>query len=313
MPGAFLQIAKVALDYTDNALLSPRLNSYPDELFYLAPRPIFTRRTINFDGMNLSNDITEILNALLSGIQLGLKYNLVGVYLRGSLATGDFIPETSDIDVLAVTENAVDDEEFALLASLHAQLAALPNAYAGRIEIAYIDRAALKRFQAGLRHPTLGQGETLVRSEHQQNWILERWTLRECGVTLVGPNPQSLVDSISPGEIRQAVRARLRDWAEWAQKLEDPEWLAPRRAAAAYVVETMCRALHTLACEELSSKRRAVAWALDALSEPWRATVKRSQEWRTDNTSDPSIVPEVRRFILWAAARSSDDAAQACR
>src|SRR5215210_4452055 len=108
--------------------------------------------------VDLSRDVTEILNALLYGVQQRLKNNLLGVYLGGSLATGDFIPETSDIDVLAVTKKPVNDTEFDALATLHAQLAALPNRYANRMEIAYIDRAACKRFRAGLQHPTLGQG-----------------------------------------------------------------------------------------------------------------------------------------------------------
>jgi hypothetical protein len=69
---------------------------------------------------------------------------------------------TSDIDVPAVTERPVADAGFAALAVLHAPLAASPNPYANRMELAYIDRAALKRFEADRRHPTLGQGEALA-------------------------------------------------------------------------------------------------------------------------------------------------------
>ncbi len=76
----------------------------------------------------------------------------------------------------------------------------------------------------------------------------------------------------------------------------------------AYVVETLCRALYTLARGQLLSKRRAVAWALETLPEPWRSTVERSQAWRTDDTVDPSIVPEVRRFVLWTASDAQDPA-----
>jgi len=67
------------------------------------------------------------------------------------------------------------------------------------------------------------------------------------------------------------------------------------------VVETMCRALYTLARSELISKPRAVAWALATLPEPWRALVARSQVWRIDTTTDLSIVPEVMCFVRWAA------------
>ena len=47
--------------------------------------------------------------------------NLGGVYLRGSLATGE-LTETSDLDVLAATERPVSEAEFAALAGFHARL-----------------------------------------------------------------------------------------------------------------------------------------------------------------------------------------------
>jgi hypothetical protein len=252
--------------------------------------------------ITVQQDVAGILKLLLPGLEHALGDNLVGVYLRGSLALGDFIPATSDIDVLAVTERPVSAAEFDALVALHTQLAASSNPYANRMEMAYIDRAALRRFEPGRRHPTLGQGEVLAWTEHHANWIIERWTVREHGATLCGPDPHSLIDPIAPDELRAAVRARLPDWADWAHQPDDPDWRSPR-SHKAYVVETMCRALYTLARSEIPSKPRAVAWALATLPEPWRALVARSQTWRTDTTVDPDIVPEVMRFVLWAASQ----------
>ena len=251
--------------------------------------------------MSLPPEADVMLRALLTGIQQALGENLVGVYLRGSLATGDFIPENSDLDVLAVTEQPVSDAEFAALAAMHRELAALPNPYANRVEIAYIDRKALRRYVPGRQHPTLEQGEALTWSEHGSNWILERWVVRERGIALCGPDPQTLIEPVSVEVLRAAVRDRLRDWADWAHQPDDPDWQLPR-AHKAYVVETMCRALYVLAHGELPSKQQAVAWALEALPEPWRSTVERSQAWRGDDTLDPTIVPEVMGFVRWAAA-----------
>ena len=80
--------------------------------------------------MTLPQDVTAMLDALLLDIRDELGDNLVGAYLRGSLAAGDFVADTSDIDVLAVTERPVGDAEFAALTALHARLAALPDPYA---------------------------------------------------------------------------------------------------------------------------------------------------------------------------------------
>ena len=137
--------------------------------------------------------------------------------------------------------------------------------------------------------------------EHGLNWVLERWTVREHGITLLGPDPLTLIDPISSEELRAAVRKRLSDWVDYANDPDDPGWLGPR-GGMAYAVETMCRALCSLATGELPSKQRAVEWALEMLPEPWRSAVARSQVWRTDNRVDPDIVPEVRRFVLWAAS-----------
>jgi hypothetical protein len=242
-----------------------------------------------------------MLDALLASIRDTLGPNLVGVYMRGSLALGDFIPATSDVDVLAVTELPVTDAEFTALTTMHKDLAASPNPYANRLEIAYIDRTALKHFAAGQCHPTLGQGEVLAWSEHRDNWIFERWTVREHGVTLLGPPPHTLIDPIAPEELRRATRSRLVDWADWAAQPDDPDFLLPL-SHKAYVVETMCRALYTVAYGKLVSKSRAVAWALSTLPEPWPSLVERSQTWRTDRTLDPATVPEVLRFVHWAAS-----------
>ena len=242
-----------------------------------------------------------VLDLLLAGIQEALGSNLVGVYLRGSIVMGDFDPETSDLDFFTVTEHPVSDAEFAALNALHVRLGQIANRYGDQLEGPYIHRSAVRRYEPGQRHPTIARGEALGWSEHGHNWLLERWTVREHGITLFGPDPKTLIDPISSEELRAAVRTRLNDWVDYANDPDDPGWQGPR-GGMAYAVETMCRAMCSLASGELPSKRRAVEWALETLPEPWRSTVERSQIWRTDDTVDPEIIPEVKRFIHWATS-----------
>ena len=90
------------------------------------------------------------------------------------------------------------------------------------------------------------------------------------------------------------------NWAEWARDVDDPDWQLPR-SHKFYVVETMCRALHTLATGRLGSKAEAVNWAQTQLPDPWRALVGRAQAWQYDKTTDSALNPEVRAFVLWCA------------
>jgi predicted nucleotidyltransferase len=252
--------------------------------------------------MEQPHDVAEILDLLLVGIKDALANNLVGIYLRGSLATGDFDPAGSDIDFLVVTERPVSTQQFDLLAALHGRLAHLSNRYGNDLEGAYLPREAAKRFTPGDAHPTIYRGEDLRWSEHGSNWLLERWTVREQGTVLFGPEPKTLIDPISSDDLREAVRVRLGDWAEWARDTSNPEWQQGTLGHKAYVVETMCRALFTLREGKLCSKPRAVEWALGALPEPWRSTVVCSQVWHNSRKVDPTVIPEVRDFVLWTAA-----------
>jgi len=247
--------------------------------------------------------IDQLLAILLSELPARLPANLAGLYLRGSLVSGDFRPESSDIDLLAVTYRRVNEEEFARLADLHRAIDESDHPFAKRVEIAYIEAPALRRYEPGQRFPSLGQGETLEWKEHYANWILERWMLREEGIALFGPLPAALIEPVAHEDLSSAVRSRLHDWAEWAADINDPEWRLPNRHKF-YVVETMCRALYTLATGEIVSKPQSIAWARQDLPEPWRALVERSLSWQLDDTVDENLIVPVRAFVLWTAEQA---------
>ena len=206
----------------------------------------------------------------------------------------------------------MSDAEAEALIGLHARLASLPNNYADRLEGAYIDRAALRRFEPGRRFLTVECETPLRWKEHELSWLIERWVLREKGIALLGPNPNTLIDPISPEELRDGVARRLHEWAAWAADPHDPEWLPPR-SHQAYVVETMCRALYTLAFGDLVSKQKATVWAVSALPAPWLGLVQTTVTSRADATPDEATIEDVLRFVQWAAAEAETFASSHAR
>ena len=147
-------------------------------------------------GMKPPNDVQDLLDFLVAGLRRSLGDNLCGVYLRGSLALGDFVPATSDVDVLAVTEQPVSETEYAQLVALHAAVDTLPNPYANRLEIAYIDGAALRRFRRPTP-PNSGQGG--------RHWPgasttpTGYWSVGPCAntVSLCSARTRTLIDPVS--------------------------------------------------------------------------------------------------------------------
>ncbi len=248
----------------------------------------------------LPGPVAELLSVVLAGQRAVLSANLLGLYLRGSLALGDFDPETSDIDALCVTENALSGAESEQLAALHLRLAALPNRYARELEVAYLPRSAARRWKPGEQHPTLYRGSGVLKKQlHGEHWVLERWAVLNGESRLYGPPPATLFEPLSAEQIRRAVRHRLHDWHAFALSPSDPGW--SHRGHAAYAVETTCRMLHTLQTGALGSKPAAVRWALLNLPEPWRRLIERSQAWKNDDAVDPGLNTEVQGLIVWAA------------
>jgi hypothetical protein len=82
--------------------------------------------------------VPELLAALLAGIRAVLGNALVRVFLRGSLASGDFNPAASDLDFFTVTERPASDAGFGALAVLHSPLATLLNRYGDPPEGPYL-------------------------------------------------------------------------------------------------------------------------------------------------------------------------------
>ena len=108
---------------------------------------------------------------------------------------------------------------------------------------------------------------------HDQPWAVHRWVLRERGITLLGPDPKTLIDPVSPQELRAAMRVLLHGWG--AHFLEHPELLAGR-GYQSYVVLSLSRLLYTLQSGEVVSKFAAAGWAKESLGEKWSGLIERA-------------------------------------
>lgn len=245
-------------------------------------------------------DVNAVLSVLLLGVQAALGPRLVGLYLYGSLAAGDFDPRRSDIDFLVVTAGELPDGLFRTLADMHAGLAASGVAWMKKLEGVYLPEAALRCHDPAQMAPYLGVDRPLAMEPLGRGWVIERHTLREHGVAVAGPSLRPLIDPVSPDDLRQAVRAILTDW--WARQLTDSSFLRPVEYQA-FAVLSMCRALHTLATGELASKLAAARWALQTLDARWAALIGRALAW--PDGPQPDSLPETLDFIRYTLEKSA--------
>lgn len=222
-----------------------------------------------------------VLDRLVEGQRRVLGEDLVGSYLFGSLATGDFEPGISDVDTATILRSDLTGEELDGLERLHGRLEAESPAWQDRIEAVYLSFRALMTFRTESSPAArISPGEPFHPIRVDDRWLIDWYQLRTVGVRLWGPLPDTLVPPISLEEYVDAVR----------EHVLAPGWLDGDQTPGdqAYVVLTMCRGLRTCRTGEHVSKREAASWACEQL--PGHADLIRDAlAWRERSHTDPAV------------------------
>ncbi len=232
-------------------------------------------------------EVNALLQELLESVQTILGNHFIGMYLEGSLASGDF-DQDSDIDFVVVTDNEILGDLFLALQTMHERIATIESWCATQLEGSYISHHALRRYDSNhALHPNIerGKGERLKMVQHDDAWVIHRYILREHGVTLAGPAPETLIAPVSPNDLRQAMLAILRGWAVPMLAESAP---FRTRGYQSYTVLSLCRILYTLQCGTVVSKPVASRWAQETLGGRWVSLIERAWVGR----QNPRLKPE---------------------
>jgi hypothetical protein len=230
-------------------------------------------------------DVNSLLDELLQHVQEILGSHFVGLILDGSLTSGDF-DQDSDIDFVVITAEEITEDTFLALQAMHDRLAITGSVWAIQLEGSYISQRGLRRYDpAYTRYPNLerGEGERLKWADHDEGWNIHRWVLRERGILVAGPSPETLIDPLDPARLKKAMQPVLCGWA--AGFLEAPERMGQQRGYQSYIVLTICRILYTLSTGKVASKPSAARWARETLDPRWAPLIERAWEGRHSGSS----------------------------
>jgi len=221
------------------------------------------------------------LNAVLADFVGRLRELLcdrfIGAYLQGSFATGGF-DIYSDVDFLVILDGDVTGAQLPFLQELHEEVYAQPSPWAQHLEGSYIPRQMLQAFPPPQRQFWyLDHGaKTLIRSDHDDTLVVY-WTLREKGITLVGPQPIELLPPIPVDGLRREILATMSTWRD--HLVANPGKMN-NRFYQPFVVLSYCRMLHSLAIGAVDSKPAGAAWAFQHLDASWHDLIRRACEAR---------------------------------
>ena len=236
--------------------------------------------------MNVPSDVAGHLAQFRDGLLPAVE--LRGLYLYGSLTTGDFSPASSDIDVLAVTEGRPEGAVLDRLRALHLDLASRGGPYT-RLNCLYVPDG------------TLADPEMLHRY-----WYMDRFTqwqlkvmtvaeLRHSGQALHGPWPPPGLPHVTTGEVSGHVRDALTGY--WRRLTHRPGvWLHDKWVDFALV--TLARSAAVIRDGALITKSQAIAMLGDFGVPPSLA-----DEIRRRRAGESVRVTAIHRLIRAARAR----------
>ena len=201
---------------------------------------------------------------------------LAALWAHGSLALGDYQPGRSDLDLVALIETAPASEQKQDLLRVHKALHSAP--LAEKLHCSYVVRSELD--DTDRSHLTWAHGELFER-------IVSPVTRRELcqgGLSLLGPDPATVVPPVTDDELADYIRGDMRDY--WYPKTVMPDlWLADIWVDLGLL--TFARATVTLREGRLITKREALD-VLAGLGAP-RAVLRDIFQRRYENPPPISV------------------------
>ncbi len=240
---------------------------------------------------------------------------LTGLYVHGSLATGAFHRERSDVDLLAVVSRKLTPKERESAARALVGLSDV-RPTRGDIEVSIVQEKFARAFVHPLPyevHYSNGSHQAIRRSRLDYSsdrtnvdLAVQIVDVRDRGVTLVGPPPASLFGPVPWHTYINALEADF-NWAR-ASIHEKP----------VYAVLNACRILHGTTGNAMSvlNKDEAGVWALQTVPRMYHSVINDALQVYRGTKSEDDVVFQERDIIAFreyvrersqpAFARASD-------
>jgi hypothetical protein len=213
--------------------------------------------------------------------------------VAGSLATGDYVPGVSDLDLVAVVSGPLDQEHTSSIVALHKELDS-GLAIGADLGCVYVDENSVS--DSAALHPTWTHGGLVQRTLSG----ITRAELVRYGFAVYGRLPTAVFPSMTDDHVRAAARAELCGYWAWASR-RPAMWRYP--VIADLGLTSMARGRWAMQNGRLLTKSEAIerahapAWLIDQL--------------RARRRGEPVVSPRLRTgWIAWRDARNTVRSAQ---
>jgi len=236
-------------------------------------------------------EIDEHIRELHASIKTVLGSRLCGLYLFGSIVGGDFNPKTSDIDLLAIVETTITEQELHALGAMHQDFIERHPEWHDRIEVAYVSAEAMRNFKTTTAPIVrISPGEPLHHRDMDIQWLTDWHMVQEQGITIDGPEPSVFIPTITEQEFIDSI---THEYPLWLERAKEARWVGYQ----SYVILSLSRNLYAIRHGHQASKLKGGAWIAREYPE-WADLVRRAVKWHgsSDRSDSPGTQDETIQF-----------------
>lgn len=242
----------------------------------------------------------KLLKNIVEVINDAVFVTLVGAYLYGSLATGDFVSNQSDVDLLFVVENDIDEKLLRSLTTLHSSFNSQHESWGKRIDVAYVAVSDLKTVNSRPYSAIVSDGKgSLEIVDAPEYYLIDWFKVQERSIKLLGPEIKTMMPHITVRDFKKVIRNYMLTW-------KDKTSSATRRGLQAYIVLTMCRSLYAYEHGENVSKKQGAQWATSQYPQ-WNdlidKSVSRSRISENSDGVDLANQKQVQNFVKYILSK----------
>ena len=237
-----------------------------------------------YDWTTCPDPIKVQVNNFVEQIKIDLADNLTGIYLHGSLAMGCFNPQSSDIDMLIITDKPLTAQHQFSIAQITLDCSDKPIGF----EFSTVAREYLDNWEHPCRydfHFSEDWREKVTNEFADKSWQV--WGIpmgkdddlaghvmvtKHRGVVLAGQAIDAVFPQIPADDYRDSI-------------VSDFFWLLERDLQyKPYGILNMCRVLQFIREGAVSSKAEGGAWGLSHLPERYHKVIDAALSNYRDNT-----------------------------
>ena len=234
---------------------------------------------------NIPQPIQAILHHYISVFQKQIPETLEGLYIHGSIALEAYIPESSDIDFIAVINRQLTEAEIKKLAKIHKEIADMYKRTG--MDGSYLLWEDMTEKNGVIKKRLYTNDGKLKWGEEAANPITW-WILKNKGITILGPEVTEFDMGVDEQTLADYCLSNMNSY--WFNRINRNKkfkriaWLIPNKVVdweAQWSVSGMLRQYYTLSENSIISKVAACEYALHHLPKRWHNIINEAITIRT--------------------------------